>query len=692
MDGCRDHAWIEICTGNNKSLLCGCIYRTQSNDLECDGCIESTRCITKLIKTAYHQNKSILIAGDFNYKEIDWEREYAPHTDTHLIDFIETLQECFLYQHVSEPTRNREGDRSNLLDLILSSEEGMVRNLTYHPPLGESDHVILRFNVPFDRSEKVNGWIAKPDVFKTNYEVLKEEMLRYDWDEILTSNFQEAYDSFFEILQTALEKHSPMQTPPHKRKNIYMNKEAIRLKNAKRRLWKRYLSTKTKYDNDQYKLYKNRLRAMTRDLRHGFEHTLALNIKKKPKSFWRYAKSRLKTKQCIPPLVRRDGTKASTAQEIAYTLNDFFVSVFTKENKTSIPVPQNRRIGESLVTILFTPDMVRQKLKNLNPGKSPGHDKWHPHFLRELANDICIPLSILFNKSLKEKAHRSWLKAIITSIYKKGIRNDPGNYRPVSLTSVIAKVMESLVRDAILSHLIQHDVLSDCQHGFVPGRDCITQLLLCLEDWTLMLENNKSFDVIYTDFAKAFNSIPQERVLNKLENLGVRGDILNWIRSFLTGRTQCVRVEGFTSKWMEVVSGIPQGSVLGPLLFVVFINDLPNDMKYSICRMFADDCKLYGLVGNENLNKLQIDLCELERWSLKWQLPFNVKKCKVLHFGKNNPEHEYVLYDHILETSDQQKDLGILVDNKLKFHSHAAAASKKVNQVLGVIKKVLHHT
>ena len=202
--------------------------------------------------------------------------------------------------------------------------------------------------------------------------------------------------------------------------------------------------------------------------------------------------------------------------------------------------------------------------------------------------------------------------------------------------------MEYLVRDAMLSHLIQHDVLSDCQHGFVPGRDCIMQLLLCLEDWTLMLDTNKSFDVIYTDFVKAFDSIPHERLLKDLEHLGLRGDLLNWIRSFLTGRTQYVRVDGFASKWMEVVSGIPQCSVLGPVLFVVFISDIPDDIKYSICRMFPDDCKLYGLVGKENLNKLQIDLSKLEIWSQNWQLPFNVRKCKVLHFGKNNPEHHYV--------------------------------------------------
>ena len=281
--------------------------------------------------------------------------------------------------------------------------------------------------------------------------------------------------------------------------------------------------------------------------------------------------------QTIPPLKKPDGSKAVTPKHKAETLNDFFPSVFTNEDCQNIPPSPSCHVNEVLSSIEITPETVLAKLNNLNPNKSPGHDKWHPHFLRELADLICVPIAILFNKSLREGAHKSWLKATITAIYKKGVRSEAGNYRPISITSVISKIMESIVRDAIVAHMVKNDLLTDEQHGFVPGRDCITQLLLCLEDWTSMTESGEAFDVIYTDFAKAFDSVARERLLRKLDNIGIKGDLLNWIRTFLTGRVQC---DGVTS----VISGIPQlvdptiSVPLRPLLFVIFINDMPDLM------------------------------------------------------------------------------------------------------------------
>ena len=687
IDDCKDHAWIEIASEKGDSLLCGCVYRTQSNDVDKEGCMKSAKLIASLIQEAYKRNKNLLIAGDFNYKEIDWDNESAPSGKDHLDHFIKILQECYLYQHVTEPTRFREGENANLLDLILTSEEGAIQNLSYHPPLGESDHLCLRFDVPLTKQKPKKNNCPKYNIFKTNFAEISAGIKSRKWEEVLTKSFAEDYETFFDFLASEMRANTPFATDPVVKKSIYMNNEALRLKNAKTRLWKKYLATRSSFDRRKYVESKNKLRSLTRNLRRDFERKITEEIKKKPKVFWKYAKSRLKTRASIPPLTKTDGSQAKTARDRAETLNAFFASVFTKEDTTKFPAAPQYNMEDFLENIDITPEIVFTKLTNLNQNKSAGHDEWHPFFLKNLAEALSVPLSILFNKSLKEGAHKSWRIAIISAIYKKGKRNEPGNYRPVSLTSVISKIMESIVRDAIVDHLVKINVLSDGQHGFVPERDCITQLLLCLEDWTSMIEDGSVFDVIYTDFAKAFDSVAHERLLIKLEAIGIRGDLLNWIRSFLTGRTQCVRVEGETSGWQKVLSGIPQGSVLGPLLFVIFINDMPSVVKESICKLFADDCKLYRVIENEEDRNLQADVENLERWSKEWQLPFNETKCKVMHFGRGNPQHSYTMNGHMLESTTQEKDLGVIIDDTLKFHVHTAAAAKKANQVLGIIKK-----
>ena len=202
-----------------------------------------------------------------------------------------------------------------------------------------------------------------------------------------------------------------------------------------------------------------------------------------------------------------------------------------------------------------------------------------------------------------------------------------------------------------------------------------------------MVENGESIDIIYTDFAKAFDSVPHQRLLEKVRNFGITGNMHNWIKSFLSARKQRVCVEAELSSWACVKSGIPQGSVLGPTLFVIFINDMP-DIVRSVRLLFADDTKIFRSIKTTSDNNiLQEDLDAVINWSTRLQLPFNETKCKSLHIGKKNYCQTYKMNGYTLEQVTEEKDLGIIIDNELKFHKHTAMAIKKANRILGLIKK-----
>ena len=270
---------------------------------------------------------------------------------------------------------------------------------------------------------------------------------------------------------------------------------------------------------------------------------------------------------------------------------------------------------------------------------------------------------------------------------KNGDGNSPGNYRPISLTSVLDKLLKSIKRDNIVGCLESNNSIRDSQHGFRQKRSCLSNLLTFYNKLFLEYDNTRSIDVVYLDFQKAFDKVPHSKLLFKLKQIGINGRLHKWIENWLTERKQRVVINGATSGWDSVTSGVPQGSVLGPVLFLIYINDIDNGLNNTISK-FADDTKIASSVISESdKKKLQDDLQKISNWSEKWEMPFNINKCQILHVGSRNKKFDYDLCDEKLKSAQSVKDLGITVESNLKFSKQCKEAAGKANRMLGFIKR-----
>ena len=285
-----------------------------------------------------------------------------------------------------------------------------------------------------------------------------------------------------------------------------------------------------------------------------------------------------------------------------------------------------------------------------------------------------------------------WLEANVTPLFKKGDRASPSNYRPVSLTAIACKLLEHIIHHHVMAHLETYNILTDHQHGFRKGRSCETQLALTIDDLARSLNSQGQTDMIIMDFSKAFDCVPHQRLLNKIHHYGVRGPLHAWLASFLTRRYQQVILDGSSSQRVKVTSGVPQGTVLGPLLFLLYINDLPENISSTV-RLMADDCVMYKQIRSESdCLDLQKDLDILCQWENRWQMKFNSKKCFVMNItDKRNPiQHSYSMQDSVLETVDHHTYLGIEISSKLTWNLHVSNISSKANRTLGLLRRHLH--
>ena len=357
-----------------------------------------------------------------------------------------------------------------------------------------------------------------------------------------------------------------------------MNKHAMRKCRKKHSSWIRYLNTKSGEDYRNYTRERNAANKEVRRLRRGFEMNIAKDCKKNSKGVWNYIKKQRKSGSSMPDLKRKDGTFTSNDEEAAETLNEQYFETFTKEDTTNIPDIESKPLQtDPLSTFNVTRDRVLKVIRNLKVNKSPGIDKIHPRVLKEMDETISYPVTIIYKKSIEEsKLPRQWKDAEITPIYKKEAKNLPQNYRPVSLTSVICKILEKLVVEDIINHVKTNLLSCKEQHGFTAKKNTTTNLLEALNIITEAEMHGLPVDVLFLDYQKAFDTVPHRRLIQQVESFGITDKALKWIIEFLSDRRQRVRVNNNISSWKPVLSGIPQGSILGPILFILFVNDIPD--------------------------------------------------------------------------------------------------------------------
>ena len=716
----KDSLWLHVPGMQNQNLLIGCVYRSGS-PAKAAHLDPDLHTVIKHMSADAGYNQ-VIIVGDFNHPHVAWTPDpvittnhNANHPD---VQFFNTITDAMLHQHISNPTRSREGQIPTIDDLLFSTDPDAIDDIQHIGHIGSSDHHCLTFSISHNYKKPKPAQTTRFNYNKADFNKLKEK-LDIDWDsELQGKSAEDSFNHFLDKYNNACKESIPMVTVKNSdkyEKPIWMKPATMRLIKRKHRTHTKFLNTRASSTKTEYNQIRNQVTSAVKNDRISFERNISKEIKNNNKLFWRYVNSNRTTKAAISDLLKDDGTLATTDQEKAEVLNQQFSSVFTRENTDDIPVLDDLPCQTSLSTINVTVEGVEKKLKKLRTDKSCGPDGIHPLVLKNLSSILSTPLCTIFNTSLKSgQVPTQWKQGIVTAIFKKGRKCLASNYRAVTLTSIVCKLLEDLITEEIMKHLISNNRQDKGQHGFTPKRSTVTNLIQALNIWTEALAHGFPVDVIYLDFEKAFDKVPHERLLRQLQRYGIRGEVLDWIRDYLRERTQKVRVNGVYSTTAPVLSGVPQGSILGPVLFLIFVAD-SSSITRNFISLYADDTKLFSYLLDVAAAEdrftpisIQTDLNILANWCDAMQMSYNIDKCHILHLGKHNPKQKYTLpkmtnvkkttssvsYDytfHTLQEVTEEKDLGIVVDDQLNFRLHMNAKVKKANSMIFLIKNTFKY-
>uniref|UniRef100_A0A1I8BRZ4 Reverse transcriptase domain-containing protein n=1 Tax=Meloidogyne hapla TaxID=6305 RepID=A0A1I8BRZ4_MELHA len=628
--------------------------------------LSNTKNLLVLLSDKITENSILL--GDFNFgtKDLNWINN-TPIPKTKIGElFTQFINQNCLNNSVTGPTRG-----NAYLDLILSKNPNAISNISIDASLITSDHNAIIFEINIPKVATTNDKYSIRKYTKENIANFNSQFINNIPATIHNAfTLEHKYNVFTSEIKSILDIQIPqIEYIPHKKLKINYPISLLASIKEKKRLYKLMKRHPDQYTG-KYQSISLYIKIQTKKLLENRENNMLI---KDNKYIFKHIKKLSQTNQNIITITYKN----------KYLHNDTdkcnaFAEHFSKcfnNNSYNVP-PFNGPINHNqpvIEDIDFDVVSILEILKRLPNKESTSPDGLSYRFLKNCHMSLALTITELFRLSLDSgELPKIWKESIVIPIHKKGDKTYPDNYRPISLTCCLCRVMEKIVNQRITDFLNTNKLFSDNQFGFIKGRSTTTQLISTLDEWYEAINNKPNIDCIYIDFKKAFDTVPHNLLLNKIFQIGIRGKLFKWISSFLSERTFKVKIQNTYSNETPVLSGVPQGSVLGPLLFLIYINDLPDKIPKTVkAKLFADDLKIYGFhKAKKDKTDIHKTIKVIEDWTELWGLTISLEKTFIVYIGKNNPKEQYKLGNNTIIEVETISDLGILIDNKLKFSEH----------------------
>ena len=634
-----------------------------------------------------HSCQNIMIIGDLNQ---------------HLVQpaFDELLMVQGLQNHVTFPTHILGGS----LDPVLTDlADGMV-HCSSLGQIGSSDHmaILSRLNLRLARDESFQReiWLWP----HADWSSIRLALQRTNWEECLAGTVDDKVEWLTGYIISLQHKYVPHRSYSAKPSDQpWFGFRCKQASQAKYKAWRRYKQHPTNYNKSLHHRACITMEETAKWAIKRWEDDTKTKLRGNQigtKQWWSLIKEKqgLMRDDTIPPLTKDDGSSATSALEKAELLADMFSRKMKVEEPDRMPPHLPQLTNDSLSNIIVRENQVRTILRGLNVKKALGPDKVSPHFLKHCADELAPPLTAVFNSCFQDrKWPKLWKHAQVTPVHKKNSRSLPKNYRPISLLAILSKVMERIIADSIVPFFDQHSLITNRQYGFRKGRSAADILLLMSKSWNDALDSGKDTLVIALDIAGAFDRVWHAGLLAKLQSMGIQGGLLELLRDYLQHRTLSVAINGHLSGKYPIDASVPQGSVLGPILWNVYINDLLQQLPTASA--YADDCTLSCSYKRQDSAVVGLEINQLLKlvasWGSRWQSTFAPEKTQAMVISRS-PEAARVMEgkikfnENILPISDCISILGVDFDKRLNFGQHLNEITRKASLRVSTLRRMKH--